>query len=132
MPGVYTLIAGLALWDRLTCTPHHGDAVLYAFGTLFKAHGRHEDIIGRLGGEEFGWVLSGCTTEEAVRAANRLLAAFQATHCDGLAGTCAFSAGVAGWQANDPVPSSVWDVARPADRALYQAKAQGKGQVAVG
>jgi diguanylate cyclase (GGDEF)-like protein len=74
-----------------------GDAVLRKFGALLKAHGRQEDIIGRLGGEEFGWVLSGCTTEEAVNAANRLLTAFQATHCDGLARTCAFSAGVAGW-----------------------------------
>jgi diguanylate cyclase (GGDEF)-like protein len=109
-----------------------GDAVLRKFGALLKAHGRQEDIIGRLGGEEFGWVLSGCTTEEAVNAANRLLTAFQATHCDGLARTCAFSAGVAGWKTNDPVPSSVWDVARPADRALYQAKAQGKGRVATG
>jgi diguanylate cyclase (GGDEF)-like protein len=109
-----------------------GDAVLRKFGSLLKVHVRQEDIIGRLGGEEFGWVLSGCTTEEAVIAANRLLAAFQATHCDGLAGTCAFSAGVAGWQENDPAPASVWDVARTADHALYQAKAQGKGRVAVG
>ncbi len=109
-----------------------GDVVLRKFGALLKAHRRQEDIIGRLGGEEFGWALSGCTTEEAVSAANRLLAAFQATHCDGLAGTCAFSAGVAGWQENDPVPDSVWDVARPADRALYQAKAGGKGRVKVG
>jgi len=109
-----------------------GDAVLRTFGALLKAHGRQEDLMGRLGGEEFGWVLGGCTTEEAVQAANRLLAVFQATSCDGLAKTCAFSAGVAGWQANDPIPESVWDVARPADQALYQAKAEGKGRVAVG
>ena len=106
-----------------------GDAVLRKFGALLKAHGRQEDIIGRLGGEEFGWVLSGCTTAEAVSAANRLLVAFQAMSCDGMARPCAFSAGVAGWQEDDPVPSSVWDVARPADRALYPAKAGGKGRV---
>ncbi len=109
-----------------------GDAVLRTFGALLKAYGRQEDIIGRLGGEEFGWVLSGCTTEEAVSAANRLLAAFQARPCDELTTTCAFSAGVAGWHENDPVPGIIWDVARSADRALYQAKAQGKGCVAVG
>ncbi len=109
-----------------------GDAVLRAFGALLKAHGRQEDLVGRLGGDEFGCVLSGCTKEEAVNAAHRLLVAFQATSCDGLARTCTFSAGVAGWQANDPVPESIWDVARPADRALYQAKAEGKGRVAVG
>ena len=109
-----------------------GDAVLRTFGALLKDHGRQEDLIGRLGGEEFGWVLSGCTIEEAVQAANRLLAAFQATHCEGLTRSCAFSAGVAGWQVNDPMPESVWDVARPADRALYHAKAEGKGRVAAG
>ena len=53
-----------------------GHAVLRTFGALLKAHGRQESIVGRLGGEEFGWVLSGCTTEEAAHAANRLLAAF--------------------------------------------------------
>lgn len=67
----------------------------------------NEDIIGRLGGEEFGWVLSGCTTEEAVNAANRVLTAFQAASCNGLAVTCAFSPGVAGWQVNGPMSESV-------------------------
>lgn len=118
-------------WINNTAGHLTGDAVLQKFGSLLKAHACEEDLVGRVGGEEFGWVLSGCTTEEAVSAANRLLAAFQATHCDGLGRTCAFSAGVAGWQENDPVPGSVWDVARPADQALYQAKTQGKGRVAV-
>lgn len=107
-----------------------GDAVLHHFGALLKTHARQGDLVGRLGGDEFGWVLSGCTTEEATTAVSRLLATFQATRCDGVEKACAFSAGVAGWQASDPIPSSVWDVARLADRALYQAKAQGKGRVA--
>ncbi|PSR36796.1 MAG: hypothetical protein C7B44_07150 [Sulfobacillus thermosulfidooxidans] len=96
-----------------------GDAVLRTFGAVLKAHGRQEDIIGRLGEEECGWVLSGCTTEAAVHAANRLVTAFRDTSCDGMGRPCAFLAGVAGWQANDPMAESVWDVARPADRALY-------------
>lgn len=40
-----------------------GDTVLRAFGTLLKAHARQNDLVDRLGGEEFGWILSGCTTE---------------------------------------------------------------------
>ncbi len=108
-----------------------GDAVLRIFGTLLKGHARQNDVVGRLGGEEFGWVLGGCTTEEAVTAANRLLAAFRAAHYDGMAGF-SFSAGVAGWIGEEPIPASVWDVARQADHALYQAKTQGKGRVAVG
>ena len=109
-----------------------GDTVLRSFGALLKAHARQEDIVSRLGGEEFGWVLSECTTEEAVTAANRLLSAFRATHFEGLAGACTFSAGVAGWRVNDPLPENVWDVAQPADRAMYRAKTQGKGRVETG
>lgn len=48
-----------------------------------------------------------------------------------LAGLCSFSAGVAGWQDGLSHPISVWGIAQQADHALYQAKAQGKGWVAV-
>lgn len=105
-----------------------GDTVLRAFGTLLQTHARHDDLVGRLGGEEFGWMLVNCSVGEAVTAVTRLLTAFRATPCEGLP-PCSFSAGVAGWTDDAPVPSSVWDIARQADHALYAAKAQGKGRV---
>ena len=108
-----------------------GDTILQAFGTLLKAHARQNDLVGRLGGEEFGWVLSGCTTEEALAPVNRLLAAFRKMDGAKFVGPCSFSAGVAGWQEGLPHPVSVWDIAQQADRALYQAKAHGKGCVKV-
>lgn len=108
-----------------------GDTVLRAFGTLLQAHARQNDIVGRLGGEEFGWILTGCTTEEALAPINRLLAAFRKMDGAKLAGPCSFSAGVAGWQDGLPHPISVWDIAQQADHALYRVKAHGKGRVEV-
>ncbi len=108
-----------------------GDTVLQAFGTLLRTHARHHDLVGRLGGEEFGWILSGCTTEDALAPVQRLLAAFHQMDGVSCGGPCSFSAGVAGWQEGLPPPVSVWDIAQRADRALYQAKTHGKGCVEV-
>ncbi len=58
-------------------------------------------------------------------AVERVLRRCQSTRGESLPGCFAFSAGLAPGQPGD----SVWDAARRADRALYQAKASGKGRV---
>ena len=109
-----------------------GDAVLQAFGTLLQAHARANDVTGRLGGEEFGWVLGGCTIDEALAPVNRLLEACRKMDVMGFEQACSFSAGVVGWQDGQPRLVSLRIIARRADHALYQAKAQGKGRVVIG
>lgn len=107
-----------------------GDAVLYTFGTVLRQSARQGDTVGRLGGEEFGWLLPGATEPDAVRAAERLLHTFrQITAQQGVRCTC--SAAVAALRATGPAPLSAWDLGRFADRALYQAKAAGKDRVVV-
>ena len=107
-----------------------GDAVLRTFGQLAQSHARQHDTLGRLGGEEFGWVMLGATVAEAAQAVERLLAIYRTTRVDGVA-DLSFSAGVAGFVDLTAAPPSTWDLARWADHALYHAKATGKGRVVV-
>ncbi len=107
-----------------------GDAVLHTFGTILQQSARQGDTIGRLGGEEFGWLLPGAAVPAAVAAAERLLATFRRATTDaGYPITC--SAGVAALPEAPHAPFSAWDLGRWADQALYQAKAAGKDRVVV-
>jgi diguanylate cyclase (GGDEF)-like protein len=105
-----------------------GDAVLQTFGTVLRHSARQGDTLGRLGGEEFGWLLPGAAVPDAIVAAKRLLATFRRTTTDaGSPITC--SAGVATFPEPPQPPLSAWDLGRLADQALYRAKAAGKNQV---
>ncbi len=101
-----------------------GDAVLQVWGRILREQARHNDIIGRLGGEEIGWWFPHTTAEEAQIAVDRVLRLCLSTTVNSVAGF-SFSAGVAQAQPGE----SVWDAARRADRALYEAKRAGKGRV---
>ena len=105
-----------------------GDTILHTFGTILQQLAQQGDTIGRLGGEEFGWLLPGATEPDAVMATERLLATFRCTTADaGYPITC--SAGVAALPTATPAPLSAWDLGCWADRALYHAKAAGKDRV---
>ncbi len=52
-----------------------GDLVLKRAVAICQAHLRSIDIFGRLGGEEFGILLTDCTLENAMRRAEELRAA---------------------------------------------------------
>ncbi len=107
-----------------------GDAVLREVGAQLRDVARRTDILGRLGGEEFGWVLPDTTTAEAQAAAQRLLERLQTSPIGGIPGV-SFSGGIAGMQGSEPNPPTAWQLAHAADRALYQAKASGKACVAL-
>ncbi|HTO41078.1 MAG TPA: GGDEF domain-containing protein [Rhizomicrobium sp.] len=49
-----------------------GDAVLGHFAEILKANVRDSDIVGRLGGDEFGVILSHATQDQAMRKADAL------------------------------------------------------------
>ncbi|MDA8345319.1 MAG: GGDEF domain-containing protein [Thermaerobacter sp.] len=105
-----------------------GDAVLRQMGRLLREHVRAEDVVGRLGGEEFGWLLPGAAPDAARHGAERLLDVCRAAEVAGVHGFT-FSAGVAVVTGTEPTPLSAWDLAREADRAQYEAKGTGKGKV---
>jgi diguanylate cyclase (GGDEF)-like protein len=91
-----------------------GDSVLRATSAAWSEHVREGDLLARLGGEEFGLLLSGCGESTAVEVIERLRSAV--THEQ----TC--SAGLAVQRSTESVES----VIGRADVALYAAKRDGR------
>jgi two-component system cell cycle response regulator len=126
---------GLILFDvdhfkKINDTLGHlgGDAVLKGLSRLSRELTRHEEIVARIGGEEFA-VLSPETPLSGVRQlAEKLRGAFEGEliECPGgnLSVTCSFGAADLRPWMTAPV-----ELFTAADRALYQAKAQGRNRV---
>jgi diguanylate cyclase (GGDEF)-like protein len=106
-----------------------GDEVLKLFGAAALKTLRNSDLIGRLGGEEFGAILPGASIGAAYVAAERIRVAF-ADNCSRLgAGNikATVSAGIAQAQTGATLDTLV----QAADLALYRAKLQGRDRVEV-
>jgi diguanylate cyclase (GGDEF)-like protein len=102
----------------------YGDQVLREVaGKLREAVRGGRDLVGRLGGEEFGILLTGVDAEEAFRVAERARGLIRGLPVDGFSLDC--SAGVAAWPTDTDSPLRLLDLA---DAALYQAKRMGRGQ----
>lgn len=105
-----------------------GDEVLKAVARRFESGMREGDWVARWGGEEFLFVLHGCTVEEAAGIMERLAGQARATPIQTGVGTISvsFSAGVAAFGVND---SETLPMLEKIDHALYRAKADGRDQV---
>ncbi len=108
-----------------------GDSILCELGTLLLAHVRGEDIACRYGGDEFILVLPGSPRSVARERAElickltkEIRPSFEGKTLDAIT----LSLGVAGFPENG---SSSAAILRAADKALYSAKHQGRGRVAV-
>ena len=103
-----------------------GDAVLALFAKVVRATMRADDVIGRIGGEEFIAILSGALDDAAI-AAERVRAAFEkaAVAPDSPQIPATVSIGVA-----CGLPDASIDVLiGRADAVLYRAKANGRNRV---
>lgn len=96
-----------------------GDRHLRKIADLCLDAVRRNDLVARLGGEEFGLLLTGSVAADAARVVERLRPLVP----DGQT----FSAGVAEWNGSETVAELV---AR-ADRALYAAKSGGRDRLAL-
>lgn len=98
-----------------------GDEVLSITAKLAGQHLRATDTLFRIGGDEFAVVVPEANAAQAYDVAEKIRAAI-AEHSFAPAGRVTVSAGVSGWD-NGMTPSSLY---HHADRALYQAKQNGR------
>lgn len=105
-----------------------GDLALQAFARRLVDEGRASDLVGRLGGEEFGVLLPGADLERALEVAERMRQAVQSQEMVTPAGrvrvTCSF--GVATMSERDVSTDHFF---RRADQALFAGKAKGRNRV---
>ena len=104
-----------------------GDRVLQAFCDLVGTSVRPGDLFGRLGGEEFAYLMANVSVTQALQTAERLRLQFAALQFADLAITPTVSVGVA--MASE-AGRNLSALLALADRALYRAKADGRNRVA--
>jgi len=128
--------AGLAMIDldhfkTYNDTSGHegGDALLRTFGQFLRDHLRKEDIACRYGGEEFCILFCESSLDDTVRRAEQLrleVNALTVQHRGQHLGAITISIGVASYPTHGSV---LTDLIAAADKALYQAKADGRNRV---
>jgi diguanylate cyclase (GGDEF)-like protein/PAS domain S-box-containing protein len=108
-----------------------GDALLVAVGRAIDGRLRTSDIVGRLGGDEFGIVLPHADRAQALATAESLRAIVAATVDAHAAGTVVTtSVGVAPFGTGEP-SGGVERLVSNADAAMYSAKQSGRDRVHV-
>ena len=128
----YTRQLSLVIFDidhfkRFNDTYGHqvGDFVLRELGAIARANTRNHDVGARYGGEEFAIILPETAMEGALIQAERLRVAVQRHHFtnDETSFTLSVSLGIASLEEDMVRPEML---IQAADRALYQAKAEGR------
>ena len=132
--GVYFLLIDLDHFKTINDTYGHavGDVVLEKVGGLLQGSMRTSgtrlpDIVGRLGGEEFGILISADNIDDAVSVAERLRQTIESTHIE----TVDVSVSVTGsiGVAEAVVGESLDKLYQRADKACYLAKDNGRNRV---
>jgi len=102
-----------------------GDEVLRRVAGRLQESARRGDLVARVGGEEFAWLMPATALEDAVRAAERARMLIAGTMLDPVRGVTV-SLGIS---AAEPGHWDAMDLFRTADRALYAAKRSGRDRV---
>jgi len=114
-------------FKRVNDTRGHqtGDDVLVRVAEIARGQSRASDLIGRMGGEEFVWILPGAGPEEAHSAAERLRQAIEQESSSGGLPQVTASIGYVLWREGDDANALLARV----DTALYEAKDAGRNKV---
>jgi len=124
------LMMDLDFFKKVNDTYGHlfGDEVLKSFAELIKKTIRPGDIAARYGGEEFVNILPNCGKEEAVRVAERIREVMEGNtvYFKNVPLKITVSIGAA---THDGKVKNYQDLIELADRALYQAKENGRNKV---
>jgi diguanylate cyclase len=114
-------------FKRINDTYGHtkGDDVLRMVAETLKSAVRGDDIVARIGGDEFALVASGLTLAQADRRMRSMMATLGEANVGMGEGKVTMSCGIAEFSAGDTAQSLM---AR-ADEAVYEAKHQGKNHI---
>jgi len=99
-----------------------GDVALASVADMLRRHSRRQDIVGRLGGEEFVVLMPGVNEQAAVQLVQDLCEAVRAVSAPR---PITFSAGVCQVRTTETLETAM----RRADQALLQAKREGRDRV---
>ncbi len=102
-----------------------GDKVLQEAAEEFTSSTRTQDIIARMGGDEFIFLFRNTQISEAIQAIERLRQKVELHKFTGIKEPITFSAGVILCRPNE----SADDAMRRVDKLLYQAKRAGRNRV---
>ncbi|WP_084663679.1 sensor domain-containing diguanylate cyclase [Pandoraea faecigallinarum] len=120
------IVADLDHFKSINDTYGHaiGDQVLCRFVLVCSSTLRGDDLIGRIGGEEFAILLPGASERDALRVADRIRERCKRESLEGSEPPLRFSAsfGITEWQDTD----SPMNMVERADMALYRAKRAGR------
>jgi diguanylate cyclase (GGDEF)-like protein len=108
-----------------------GDAILREWGGFLQVRVRYEDIVCRLGGEEFAIVLPDATLESAHTVAQKICEEARGltiNHRGNQVGPITVSIGVSAFPFHS---ADVEALLHTADQALYKAKSNGRNQVVI-
>ncbi|HBX61420.1 MAG TPA: sensor domain-containing diguanylate cyclase, partial [Methylophaga sp.] len=128
----------LVIWDiddfkliNDTYGHDYGDVVLKKLADILRDNCRDIDFPARIGGEEFAVILPECSSEEGELALERFRSEVESTRFiapDGKLLQITISIGIASFKRSY---KSEMALMSDADKALYQAKSQGKNQIHV-
>lgn len=105
-----------------------GDQALISFAQVAQRGLREMDLLGRLGGEEFAILLPNTLATDALAVAERVREGVAEISIPTDNGTLKFTTSV-GVTEMQSIDSSIDDLLRRADNALYEAKAAGRNRV---
>ena len=134
--GVYFLLIDLDHFKTINDTYGHavGDVVLEKVGGLLQGSMRTSgtrlpDIVGRLGGEEFGILMSADNIDDAVSVAERLRQTIESTHIETVDVSVSTTGSIG--VAKTVIGESLDNLYQRADKACYLAKDNGRNRVEV-
>jgi Amt family ammonium transporter len=113
-----------------TCGHIAGDELLRQITQTLKSELRESDFISRLGGDEFGIILSGCDETAAVNIAEKIREAVSKFHFNWEGRTFQIGVSIGVVSISDP-SDSCHHLLSSADVACYAAKEKGRNQVHV-
>ncbi|MBL8699017.1 MAG: EAL domain-containing protein [Alphaproteobacteria bacterium] len=126
VPGAYMVLGIDKLGPINDAFGHEAaDAVIVAIGRLLDRSLRNTDVIGRIGGDRFGVVLSHCPLDDVALTAEKLLTAVRQAKIETPAGEIHVTVSIGAVSFREHAPT-VSEVMSRGDSALQSAKHQGR------